>query len=167
MDTFESGAAPVGAELRDSLLEPLVAAARAALGEMAGAELVVRVVSAVPPPAGPGDVTALVRLTSPTGALLVLRVPAPTAAALAARVLGQGACRLDADLLRDCVGEIANVVAGQAKTLLAGTTRAFTFALPEVTSGPHDLPSARDGGCLAVTFGSDRGELHLLYFLRR
>jgi CheY-specific phosphatase CheX len=62
-------------------------------------------------------------------------------------------------LVCDCVGEIANVIAGQAKTLLAGTPHQSTFALPQVVAG-NPLSSQPEQGrnCLVMNLCSDLGE---------
>ena len=163
MDRFEiacGAGQPIGDEAGAQLLEPFIAAARAALTEMAGTEVVVRAAAGTEPPQALGDVAAVVRLTSATDGYLVLGFPRRTAAALAERVLTGVVKEIDEGLICDCVGEIANVVAGQAKALLAGTPYHFTFSLPQVVLGggpelgPH---GARD--CLAVAFGTDLGEM--------
>ena len=67
--------------------------------------------------------------------VLVLSFPAQTAAALAGRVLAEVAQAPDDDLVRDCMGELANVIAGQAKTLLAETPYQLLLATPSILSG--------------------------------
>ena len=72
---------------------------------------------------------------------------------------------LDEQLIRDCVGEIGNVVSGQAKALLAGTPFAFTFSLPEVVVGANHFQPASGQECLVVAFNSDQGEFSLRLLL--
>jgi hypothetical protein len=59
------------------------------------------------------------------------------------------------------MGEIANVVAGQAKAMLAETPYRFVFALPPIVVHAKDfrLPSGLD--CLMVAFTCDYGEFAL------
>jgi CheY-specific phosphatase CheX len=61
-------------------------------------------------------------------------------------------------LIRDCLGEVANILAGQAKTLLLGTRYHFTLSTPQVMDGVHEgaLPEGTTG--LAVAFDSEVGE---------
>src|SRR5262249_13202885 len=111
------------------------------------------------------DVSAVVRLRSATEGYLALGFPQQTAAALAQRMLSGVLKEIDAALIRDCVGEIANVVAGQAKALLAGTPYQFPFSLPGVVGGgAPDLGSNPDGECLVVVFGRDLGEFAMQLF---
>jgi CheY-specific phosphatase CheX len=80
--------------------------------------------------------------------------PEATAAALARRVLAEAAVELSTEMIRDCMGEVANVVAGQAKALLFGTPFHFTLSTPTVLAG--HAPVA--GGSQVVVFDSDVGE---------
>jgi chemotaxis protein CheX len=158
-DIADAESRPVAGELREHLLEPFVTATRAALIEMAGTEVVVRAVNRKPPQQT--AVTAVVGLAATAERFLVLSFPKETAAAFAGRILAGVAPEVDERLVRDCVGEIANVIAGQAKALLAGTSYRFTFSLPMVVAhGPADWPP-QDLDCLVVAFGSDLGDFNL------
>jgi chemotaxis protein CheX len=81
---------------------------------------------------------------------------------LAGRALAGVTEELTEDIVRDCLGEIANVVAGQAKALLAGTPYHFTFSTPTVVAGGgHEGGATPGGGYLVVLFGSDVGDFAL------
>jgi chemotaxis protein CheX len=160
------GAQPVSAEIRDKLLEPFVAATRAALGEMAGADVVVRAVRRNPVNRGSGDVAVVLQLTCATDAILVLSFPRRTATALARRMLAGVSAHVDDELIRECAAEIGNVVAGQAKALLAGTPYHFVFSLPEVVAGVNDFQPTPGLDCLVIDFSGDQGEFALQLFLK-
>ena len=153
-----AGAQPVAGEIRDTLLEPFITATCVALGEMASTEVVVRAVYQKTVPHALGDIAAVLELLSAREGFLVLSFPERTAAALAGRILAGVAEEVDADLIRDCVGEIANVVAGQAKALLAGTPYRFAFSLPKVVVGGPEFRPKQGQDCLVVAFNSDLGE---------
>jgi chemotaxis protein CheX len=153
---------PISDEVRSHLLEPFIEATRAALAEMAGVEVVVRAAVRTDLPQALGDVSVVVQLSSATEGHLVLGFPHRTAAALTERVLTGALKQIDEGLIRDCVGEIANVVAGQAKSLLAGTPYHFSFSLPRVVIGSASklgLLPCRD--CLVVAFSTDLGDIAL------
>jgi chemotaxis protein CheX len=155
---------PIGGEIRDALVEPFIAAARAALGEMAGAELVVQAVYQSKMHRALGDIAAVVELKSSTGALLVLGFPQRTAAGLTQRILAGLTQQLDDNLIRDCVGEIANVVAGQAKAMLGGGPYRLSFSIPHVLAEAKEW-TAREGlKCLVVAFGSAEGDFAVQLF---
>jgi len=74
---------------------------------------------------GPGrhrseNICADLRFTSGIEGSLVLIFPQRTAEALADRMLAGVSIDVGDQLIRDCAGEIGNVVAGQAKALLSG-----------------------------------------------
>jgi chemotaxis protein CheX len=167
-EVFVETLEPAAGEARDDLLGSFIEAARAALGEMAGTEVTVGGACQQAPEKAPGDLVVTVGLTSAAEDCLVLRFPGRTAAALAGRILAGVAEAVDADLVRDCVGEIANVVAGQAKAMLAGTPYRFTFSLPRVLgASDQGLPAPRGQDCLAVAFTSELGEFTMQLFLKR
>jgi chemotaxis protein CheX len=169
VDHFDSASEtrqPIGDEVRSQLVEPFIAAARAALAEMAGTDVVVRAVGRARLSQAPGDVTAVVWLTSATEGYLVLGFPKRTAAALAGRVFSGVLREIGEDLICDCVGEIANVVAGQAKALLACTPYHFSFSVPRVViGGAPELEPHSNRDCLAVCFGTDLGDIAMQLLL--
>jgi chemotaxis protein CheX len=137
------------------LVEAFSEAVPAALRELAGVEAVVRDTR----PAGGGrrcnDVLAVIGLTMSGGkGRLVFRVPDRTASELARRVLAGAADSVAEDLVRDCMGEVANVVAGQAKALLVGRTSHFTLSIPVVHAGGL----VEGTGEWVIRFESDAGE---------
>ncbi len=169
MDILElPEAEPVPPEVRELLVEPFIAAASLTLTELAQTEPVVRSTYRTAHPRTLGDVSAVLGLMPEAGELLVLSFPAPTAAALAGRVLAEVTPAPDDELVRDCLGELANVIAGQAKTLLAETPYQLLLATPSVLSGPGLEVGARpDIESLVVVFGSDAGDFALQICLRR
>jgi chemotaxis protein CheX len=170
LDSFAAGAVdaqPIVGEIRDMLLEPFIEAARTALGEMAGTEVVVQAVFQTSTHRAWGDLAAVVGLRSATDATLVLSFPKRTATALAGRILAGVTQEVDENLIRDCVGEIANVVAGQAKTMLAGGPYRFAFAIPQVIADAKEWPPAQGLDCLVVAFHSDQGEFNLQLYRKR
>jgi chemotaxis protein CheX len=162
----EGGQSDVG-EARENLLEPFIAAVRAALGEMAGAEPVVRAVYRKAMQHAMGDIAAVIRLRSIRGeASLVLSFPQPTAVALARRILAEFNQAVEEDLIRDCLGEIANVVAGQAKALLAERPVRFEFRLPQMVVNAAEFQPCLGVDCLVVIFDCDQGEFALQLFVK-
>ena len=168
MDILElPEAQPVPPELREQLVEPFIAAASLTLTELAQTELAVRSTYRTALPRTLGDISAVIGVTAERGEVLVLSFPAPTAAALAGRVFAEVNHTPDDDLVRDCMGELANVIAGQAKTLLAETPYQLLLATPRVLSGPGLEVGSRPGiESLVVVFGSDAGDFALQVCLK-
>jgi chemotaxis protein CheX len=161
-------AQPVSPEVREQLLEPFVSATNLTLTELAQIEPVVRSTYRMTPPRTLCDISAVLGLTAEGGELLVLSLPAATATALAGRVLAEVNPAPDDELVRDCMGELTNVIAGQAKTLLAETPYQLLLATPRIVSGAGVEVGARsDIEGLVVVFGSEAGDFVLQVCLRK
>jgi CheY-specific phosphatase CheX len=163
-----SGAPLADGQAETLLLKSFTTATTVALAEMATTEVAVREVYRATLDDPWGDISAVLGIKSATEGLLVLGFAERTAAAIAERVLADVKEEINETLVRDCVGEIANVIAGQTKTLLAGTPHQMTFSLPEVVVGDH--PESRPGrgrGCLVIAFRSDLGEFTVRLALER
>jgi chemotaxis protein CheX len=176
LDLFEiasEGAHPIIGEVH--LLEPFIIATRAALGEMAGTEVGVRAMVQKTLLHVLGDISAVVGLNAVSGSpnagaqagALVLSFPQQTAAALTGRIMSGVTPELDENLIRDCMGEIANVVTGQAKALLVETPYRFAFSLlPKVVDSKEFRPPSPGLECLIVAFQCDQGEFVMQLFLK-
>jgi chemotaxis protein CheX len=139
----------------DELVAPLTTAIEMALREMAGVELGAR----RPGPSASAALTATLPVTTATGTgTIALGTTESVATELARRVLAAGgaATEPDAALVRDCLGELVNVIAGQAKVLLFGTPYHFMLSTPRVQNG-----ALIDDGATELAFGSEIGEFVL------
>jgi CheY-specific phosphatase CheX len=123
----------------NELVDAFAAAVPFALAEMAGIEAFVRDIR--PDVGGETSVlAATIRLTGSGGVgRFVLCFPTDAAAALAMRVLAGAIDGPPDAMVRDCLGEVANVAAGQAKTMLVGTPSHFDLSPPTVTD---EIPGA-------------------------
>jgi chemotaxis protein CheX len=151
--------------VRAQLVEAFTSAACVSLAEMAGADLSVTPTMLE---ALSSDISVSVELKSEMEESFVLRFPHSTAAALAGRILAGAVHDINEDLIRDCMGEIANVIAGQAKAIMAGTPSQFTFALPRVAQEAIiEATPGQNRVCQTVSFHSDLGMFALQVFFRR
>ena len=126
----------------DELRAALGEAVAVALRELAGVEAVAGDARAVSGPEGFADMSAVLAVTARGGGgYFVMSFTDRAGAALAQRVLAEFATEPGAAMVRDCLGEVVNVVAGQAKTLLSGTPAHFTLATPTVVNGAPALPA--------------------------
>jgi CheY-specific phosphatase CheX len=145
-------------DVPDELLEPFITAVATTLREMAGVEVVVRDTLQAAGGEELADVSAALRLDADVSGWLILSFPLGTAAALAGRVLAGVEGEPDEGMIRDCARELLNVTAGQAKALLFGTPRHFSFSTPTVLTA---IPSDVGAGWWAVRFDSDAGDFSL------
>jgi CheY-specific phosphatase CheX len=112
---------------------------------------------------GPVVIARIELLHEPPGKFLLVLSPS-FAAILAARYLPAGA-EISAEIVDDVAGEFANVIAGQAKTMLKGTPYHFKQTTPTVkrvaSLGEHvaNQPAA------AIRLCTESGEVLLLITL--
>ncbi len=131
-----------------------------ALQELAGLEAFADEPSSIAASLPVEVVAASIRLQRPHPGHLALVLSSETASLLATRYLPAGTT-LSREIIDDVAGEFANVIAGQAKTILKGTPYHFTLSTPSVVRETQDSGPAREAfRCLAVTF--ELGQMLLL-----
>ena len=109
--------------------------------------------------ARPGhDICGVIEVSGDVTGRVVVSMPEPVAVRLASELLGDILERLDDDAI-DAVGEIANMIAGNAKTDFPGGASAIS--VPRVVIG-------RDGVCyppatpvIHIPCETDKGPLHI------
>jgi chemotaxis protein CheX len=165
-------------EVPEGLLKPFVAAAQLAFEQLAGLSLEVRDTYQQPDCCTSGDVSAVIGLTAPdltppdfskpdlSGAnhgALVLTLREAVANAAARRVLADLDDNPDEELVSDCVGELANIIAGQARGMLADSPFEFAFGTPKLVTGVgHEVPCQPKTPCVVLDFNSEVGEVQML-----
>jgi CheY-specific phosphatase CheX len=107
-------------------------------------------------------IIATIRLAREQPGTFSLRLEASTAARLAARYLG-AEVELTRELLDDMAGELANVIAGQAKTMLKGTPYHYHLTTPTIIR--ESAWNASHSASNALTIHSDAGHLTLTLHL--
>jgi len=145
---------PISPEVFQQVVDAFVTATTTAVGEWIGADIAVRSATLSSPEQPPGTILARIDLDGERLCRLTMSFPPSTAVALAQRALRDAAIDPDLDLVRDCIGEIANIVAGQAKALLAGTPLHFSFSPPKFDPGPNTGAFQR----VAIGFVCELGE---------
>jgi chemotaxis protein CheX len=161
-------AQPIPPEMRNEVLEAFIQAVCVTLREMASTGVFLQDCSLTRGHRTLGEVSAIIALRFEAGGTgsLVLGCSEATAAGLARRVLAEIGEEPDEAMIRDCLGEIANVVAGQAKVVLLGTRWHFLLSTPRIVSAAgQELPQCAGGECLVAVFGSDVGEMVVEVYL--
>ena len=107
-------------------------------------------------------VSATMNLVRPIPGVMSLLLSAESAAFLASRYLPRESS-LSQELIDDVAGEFANVIAGQAKTMLKGTPYHFTLSTPVVVRAGRlaDLLIAPDAK-LVTSLAFESGRLLVL-----
>jgi CheY-specific phosphatase CheX len=153
---------PVIQELRDQLLEPFIESTLLTLQEMAQARVEATSVYRKLGYRIYGDYSALVSLTAQSEGTLIMTFPAATAHELSKRVLAPLGVETTEELIQSVIGEITNILVGQAKGRLSDTSFRFMMSVPTVVAGPHHEIKYKQGlPCLVASFTSDIGDFAL------
>jgi chemotaxis protein CheX len=113
------------------------------------------------------DVSGLISLDGSSVATLALSFSRDTAVRLVAQLLAVEEAEVDDAILGDGVGELANIVAGAAKSRLSHGNGQVKLSLPEVLFGnEHQLPRSSVHDSTQVRFATNYGDF-LLYVWRK
>lgn len=149
-------------DVQKNLLEPFVTATYITMRELANTEVALCSTYKKTNYKTFGDIAAVIGFMAPCEGTMVISFPDVTAAAIVGRVLAGVTDNPDTDMIRDGVGEIANVIAGQAKGILCGTAYHFNFTTPTIVGGQgHEIRHKPGTPCLVLAFESDVGAFAL------
>jgi CheY-specific phosphatase CheX len=148
-------AKPVPTSIPREMIEAFVAATTTAFQELAQTEVAAREPFAVDRLLTQ-DVSATIMLRHDPPGRLVLSFPLPVLEALVSRYL-DGAATLTPELLDDAAGEFANVVSGQAKTILKGTPEHYWLSTPVVSRAAPSLADNEGANIVTLIFDCDCG----------
>lgn len=104
-----------------------------------------------------GDVSGVIGVSGISAGTTAISFPASLAIRTVEDILGEKVTGGIGDVMvHDGVGEIINMIAGQAKTTLATTPMKFDITLPTIISGRgHELYHKQDTQCTSIIFATD------------
>ncbi|NJB69335.1 chemotaxis protein CheX [Desulfobaculum xiamenense] len=106
-----------------------------------------------------GDVTGLIPLTGERPGTVAVTFARRAALEIAGRMLGETFDEISEDV-RDAVGEITNMISGQARQGLAAQGSSYRAGIPTVLSGPgHPITHCADGPILGLSFATMFGDV--------
>ena len=120
------------ADLPPEVIEAFSSSAVTALQELAQLEAIPTNSSAIGTTLAGDAVVAVVRLLRSVPGAMTLVLPPVLARRLSEGYLPAGT-ELTDEIINDVAGELANVIAGQAKTILKGTPYHFSLSIPVVS----------------------------------
>lgn len=103
-------------------------------------------------PSARDSIVAVMRLQRPIPGTLTLVLPPEVARRLAEAFLPPGTAMTD-EIVRDVAGELCNVIAGQAKTILKESPYHFKLTIPTVTL--HEQQAEMCGIPIAIAIDAD------------
>lgn len=104
------------------------------------------------------DVCGVIDVSGDIHGRVVVSMPEPLATVLASELLGDTIDRLDADCI-DAVGEIANMIAGNAKTDFPGGASAIS--VPQVVIGREKVPYPDATPIISIPCDTVKGSLQI------
>lgn len=153
---------PVISDIREKLLNPFTTATIQTFQEMAGLTVTVKSVYEKSGYKMFGDISAVIGLMANVEGSMVLSFPDHTAADVVKQILRGVMDQPSQDAIRDCVGEIANVIAGQVRGQLEGSPYHFALSTPTIVAGVgHEIRHKAGIPCQVVAFSSELGDFGL------
>lgn len=129
------------------------------LTQMAGTEVTLLKPSVQERFSTKGDIAGMIGMLSGTmKGTITISFEAGAAYEVIKNMLGEEHTELNDDVA-DAVGELTNMIYGNAKTTLNKLGYGFDMAIPTVIQGPYKITSYHDGATLVVPFQIPRGNL--------
>lgn len=114
-----------------------------------------------PPLAGSGKlcdtITGMIGLAGTHKGVLAIHIPNPVAIAITSSFLGMDVDAINDDV-RDAIGELANMLGGNVKTILSQNGRDIELSLPSTISGhEYGFQAASDVDMIILPFKTEMG----------
>ncbi len=105
-----------------------------------------------------GDVSGVMGLSGDASGSVVISMPGSLACLFVGKMLGEAPAKELNGEVCDGVGEIINMIAGQAKAMLVKTKYHFTISIPSVVSGTgHEISHKKGTPNIVVLFETESG----------
>ena len=105
-----------------------------------------------------GDITGLMGLTGVANGTVAVTFESDCILAIVSNMFGEQMSEINSEII-DAVGELTNMISGQARRELEEIGRSFKAAIPSVVAGPkHSITHYTDGPRIAIPFSTDHGE---------
>ena len=105
-----------------------------------------------------GDITGLMGLTGVANGTVAVTFQSECILAVVSNMFGEKRDEINSEII-DAVGELTNMISGQARRELEEIGRSFKAAIPSVVSGPkHSITHYTDGPRIAIPFYTSSGD---------
>jgi chemotaxis protein CheX len=103
-----------------------------------------------------GDISGIMNFSGKIEGSVVVSFNEDLAQEIVGRILGLAPETITSDELKDGVGEIINIISGNAKANLSTTEFGHEISLPTVVTGPgHEIRHPRHAPCIVIIFEAD------------
>ncbi|MDY0163383.1 chemotaxis protein CheX [Desulfobotulus sp.] len=114
-----------------------------------------------------GDVTGIIGLTGAANGTIAVTFDEGSILKVVSNMFGEPMTELNSEVA-DAVGEITNMISGQARRELEGLGKVFEAAIPSVVSGKnHTITHYTDGPKIAIPFSTEGGQFTIEVCLER
>jgi chemotaxis protein CheX len=112
------------------------------------------------------DITAIIGLTGETSGSIIISVPANLACKIASNMLMEDITEMN-QAVQDAIGEIGNIVVGDARRILIQEGFQLNISIPTVVMGKgHIISRSGDVPCIAIPFRTEHGDFEVNVGLR-
>jgi chemotaxis protein CheX len=102
------------------------------------------------------EISSIIGLSGNVSGCVVINLSTPVALQLVSALLGDEVTEIDEDTI-DAIGEIANMIAGNAKTDFPGENNAIS--VPSVVTGKHEVSYPSGLPIIAIPCETDAGQM--------
>ena len=112
------------------------------------------------------DISAIIGITGDTSGSIILSFPANLACKIAGNMLMEDVTEMNQSV-EDAIGEIGNIVVGDARRSLIQDGHQLNISIPTVVIGSgHKISRSGDVPCIAIPFTTDFGDFEVNVGLR-
>jgi chemotaxis protein CheX len=112
-----------------------------------------------------GDVSGIIGLTGDATGAISVSFTEQCILGLVSNMFGETMSEMD-DEVKDAVGEITNMISGQARQKLEGMGKSLKAAIPTVITGKnHTITHITNNPIVALPFATDNGEFTIEVYL--
>lgn len=105
-----------------------------------------------------GDISGVIGLTGASKGVVIISLSTAAALKIVGGMIGETLTELNSEI-SDAVGEITNMISGDARRVLAEKGHSFEAGLPSVIVGQnHEIESMTKGATVAIPFTVDGSE---------
>jgi len=112
------------------------------------------------------DVSAIIGLTGETSGSIIISMPQQLACRIASNMLMEEIATINKNV-EDAIGEIGNIVVGDARRALIQDGHSLNISIPTVVIGAgHKISRSGDVPCIAIPFTTQFGQFEVNVGLR-
>ena len=112
------------------------------------------------------DVSAIIGLTGETSGSIIISMPTVLACKIASNMLMEDITSMNKNV-EDAIGEIGNIVVGDARRSLIQDGHQLNISIPTVVIGAgHKISRSGDVPCIAIPFSTEFGDFEVNVGLR-